>query len=100
MQTLDPKGINDLQKCLRGVVAKVKHHATHVESTVLALVGPALLYKDADSDLEVLVRDGDFKNLIAARFGGGRFVFSYNPRQEDDRRETRDGSRTSRAESR
>ena len=73
-----PKPITDvdeLQKYIRGVMGRAKHHAGNVDEIVLAIVGAVILHKDGD--IEVFESQGQMKNVLWTHIDGQRYALSY-----------------------
>lgn len=75
-----PQQVTDvdvLRNYLRGVVDRADHHAQSVNEVALAIVGGIIWRKD-DEPVEVMVREGEMKNVLWFRVGGQRYALSYN----------------------
>ena len=75
-----PQQVTDidlLRDYLRGVVNRADHHAQNVSEIALAIAGGVIWRKD-DDPLEVMVREGEMKNVLWFRVGGKRYALSYN----------------------
>jgi hypothetical protein len=70
--------VDVFQTYLKAVREKAGHHAQTVEACLMALAGAVALFKDAGSDLKVLERDGDMKNVLWVNINGQRYAFVYN----------------------
>src|ERR1700744_4956845 len=70
--------IDEMQKYLQGVVGRAEHHAREVNSIVLPLLGAVVLYKDADTEIEVREYAGSPANMLWCIIGGRRYAFLYN----------------------
>lgn len=69
--------IDVLRDYLRGVVDRADHHAQNVNEIALAIAGGVIWRKD-DDPLEVMVREGEMKNVIWFKVNGQRYALSYN----------------------
>ncbi len=83
--------VNELQKHIRGVMDRAKHHAGNVDEIVLAIVGAVILHKDGD--LEVFESKGQMKNVLWTHINGQRYALSYNhdPGQIEVRKDSTHG---------
>lgn len=75
-----PQQVTDvdvLRDYLRGVMDRADHHAQNVNEIALAIVGGIIWRKD-DDPLEVMVREGEMKNVLWFKVGGQRYAISYN----------------------
>lgn len=87
-----PLKVNDvdaLKSYVSGVMNRADHHAENVTSIALALAGAIVWRKDADP-IEVMVQDGDTKNVLWVRINGQRYAFSY--KHDSQSIELREGS--------
>lgn len=66
-----------LQEYLAGVVQKAGHHAANVRLVVLPLIGAIVLFKNPDTKIEVMTREGEMTNVLWVRISGSRYAFSY-----------------------
>ncbi len=82
--------IEDLQGYLAGVVERADHHAGEVGEIVFAVAGAIVLFKDPDTEIKVMVKHGETKNVLWVYIGGSRYAFSYN--HIDRQVEVREGS--------
>ena len=88
-----PRPITDvelLREYLCGVLDRASHHAPVVGDVALAIAGAIVWRKDPNTDLEVLERDGDMKNVLWVLIQGKRYAVSY--RHETRAIEVRDGT--------
>jgi len=69
--------IDVLKNYLRGVMDRADHHAQNISEVALAVAGGVIWKKD-DEALEVMVREGEMKNVLWFRVGGTRYALSYN----------------------
>ena len=69
--------VDTLRDYLRGVVGRADHHADSVNEITLALAG-AIIWRKDDDPIEVMVREGEMKNVLWVKIGGARYAFSYN----------------------
>ncbi|MFZ0929123.1 MAG: hypothetical protein WAN11_11015 [Syntrophobacteraceae bacterium] len=81
--------IDVLRDYLRGVVDRADHHAQNVNEIALAIAGGVIWRKD-DEPLEVMVGEGEMKNVIWFKVNGQRYALSYN--HETQEIELRQGS--------
>lgn len=75
-----PQQITDidvLKNYLRGVMDRADHHAQNVNEIAMAVAGGVIWRKD-DEALEVMVREGEMKNVLWFKVGGIRYALSYN----------------------
>jgi Integron cassette protein VCH_CASS1 chain len=75
-----PQQVTDvdvLRDYLRGVMDRADHHAQNVNEVALAVAGGVIWRKD-DDPLEVMVREGEMKNVLWFKVNGQRYVLSYN----------------------
>lgn len=75
-----PQRVTDLtvlRDYIRGVVDRADHHAQNVNGVALAIAGGVIWRKD-DEPLEVMVREGEMKNVLWFKVGGKRYALSYN----------------------
>lgn len=72
--------VDHLRDYLGGVVDRADHHAQNVNRIILAIAGAVIWRKDSDP-IEVLVRDGDMKNVLWLKISGQRYALSYNHEQ-------------------
>ena len=69
--------IDVLRDYLRGVMDKADHHALKVNEVALAISGGVIWRKD-DEPIEVMVREGEMKNVLWFKVDGNRYAISYN----------------------
>lgn len=69
--------IDVLKNYLRGVMDRADHHAQNINEVALAVAGGVIWRKD-DEPLEVMVREGEMKNVLWFKVGGTRYALSYN----------------------
>ena len=69
--------IDVLRDYLRGVMNRADHHASNVNEVALAIAGGVVWKKD-DDPLEVMIREGEMKNVLWFKVNGIRYVLSYN----------------------
>lgn len=69
--------IDRLRDYIGGVVSRADHHADQVNEIALALAG-AIVWRKDDDPIEVMVREGEMKNVLWFRVAGTRYAFSYN----------------------
>ena len=91
-----PQQVTDvdvLRDYLRGVMDRADHHAQNVNEVALAVAGGVIWRKD-DDPLEVMVREGEMKNLLWFKVRGQRYALSYNHKtgEIDLRRGTTQGN--------
>ncbi len=75
-----PQQVTDvdlLRDYLQGVVGRADHHAPNVNEVALAIAGAVIWRKD-DEPIEVMVREGEMKNVLWFKVGGVRYALSYN----------------------
>ena len=75
-----PQQVTDievLKNYLRGVMDRADHHAQNVNEIALAVAGGVIWRKD-DEPIEVMVREGEMKNVLWLRVDGNRYALSYN----------------------
>ena len=75
-----PQQINDvdlLRDYLKGVVDRADHHAQSINEVALAIAGGVIWRKDNDP-LEIMVREGEMKNVLWFKVAGKRYALSYN----------------------
>lgn len=75
-----PQQVTDievLKNYLRGVMNRADHHAQSVNEVALTVAGGVIWRKD-DEVMEVMVREGEMKNVLWFRVGGNRYALSYN----------------------
>ena len=75
-----PKQIIDvdvLRDYLRGVMDRADHHAKNVNEVALAIAGGVIWRKD-DDPLEIMVQEGEMKNVLWFRVEGRRYALSFN----------------------
>ncbi len=70
--------VDTLKRYLDGVMERADHHAHEVTAIALALAGAIVWRKDVASDIQVMSKDGDFKNVLWVKVNGQRYAFSYN----------------------
>jgi len=70
--------VNDLQDYLATLNRKADHHAKSVEAITLMLAGAVVMLKNSGSDIKVLERDGETKNLMWVEINGNKYAFAYN----------------------
>ena len=71
------KDIDLLRDYLQGVLGRADHHAQAVNEVSLAVAGGIIWRKD-DDPIEVMVREGEMKNVLWFRVNGKRYALSYN----------------------
>lgn len=81
--------VDVLRDYLRGVLDRADHHAQNVNEISLAIAG-AIIWRKDDNPLEVMVREGEMKNVIWVKIGNQRYALSYN--HEAGEIELREGS--------
>lgn len=69
--------IDVLRNYLRDVMDRADHHAQDVNEVSLSIAGGVVWKKDNDP-LEVMVRDGNMKNVIWFKVNQKRYALSYN----------------------
>ncbi|TAF08305.1 MAG: hypothetical protein EAZ77_07330 [Nostocales cyanobacterium] len=69
--------IETLKSYINGVMSRADHHAGDVNEISLALAGAIVWKKDVDP-IEVMVRDGETKNVLWVKINNTRYAFSYN----------------------
>jgi len=69
--------IDVLRNYLRGVMDRADHHAQDVNEVALSVAGGIIWRKD-DQPLEVLVREGEMKNVLWFKINGKKYALSYN----------------------
>jgi hypothetical protein len=74
--TLDD--VDLLKRYIDGVMGRAGHHAQDVTAVALALAGAIVWRKDATTDIQVMSKDGDLKNVLWVKINGQRYAFSYN----------------------
>ena len=74
--------IDVLKNYLRGVMDRADHHAQNINEVALSVAGGVIWRKD-DEPLEVMVREGEMKNVLWFRVGGSRYALSYNHETEE-----------------
>jgi len=75
-----PRSIADigvLQQYIRGVLERAEHHAANVDEVLFAVAGAVVWRKD-DEHLEVMLRDGDMKNVLWVHVDGTRYAIAYD----------------------
>lgn len=70
--------VNDLQEYLTVLNKKAEHHAQSVEAITLMLAGSVVMLKNSGSDIRVLERNGETKNLMWVEINGNKYAFAYN----------------------
>lgn len=70
--------IDVFQEYLKAIREKSGHHAQNVEACVMALAGAVALFKDDNTDLRVLEREGDMKNVLWVSINSQKYAFMYN----------------------
>jgi hypothetical protein len=75
---LPVKDIDVLKEYLKGVMGRADHHARGVQEIALALAGAIVWRKDDGKDIEVMIQDGDTKNVLWVFIEGQRYAFSFN----------------------
>lgn len=63
------RDLDVLRDYLRGVMDRAEHHAQNVNEVPLAVAGGVIWRKD-DDPLEVMVREGEMKNVLCSKFKG------------------------------
>jgi hypothetical protein len=81
--------IDVLRDYLRGVMDRADHHAQNVNEIALAIAG-GLIWRKDDEALDVMVREGEMKNVLWFKVSGQRYALSYN--HETGEIELREGS--------
>jgi len=69
--------IDVLRDYIQGVMGKADHHALNVNEVALAIAGGVVWRKD-DEPIEVMVREGEMKNVLWFKVDGNRYALSYN----------------------
>ena len=69
--------IDILRDYLQGAMGKADHHALNVNEIALAIAGGVVWRKD-DDPIEVMVREGEMKNVLWFKVDGNRYAISYN----------------------
>jgi hypothetical protein len=75
-----PQQVTDvdvMRDYLRGVMNRADHHAQQVNEIALAVAG-GVIWRKNDDPLEVMVREGDMKNVLWFKVNDQRFTLSYN----------------------
>ena len=75
-----PQQVTDievLKNYLQGIMDRADHHAQNVNEVALAVAGGVIWRKD-DEPMEVMVREGEMKNVLWFRVGSNRYALSYN----------------------
>jgi Integron cassette protein VCH_CASS1 chain len=70
--------VDTLKRYVEGLMERSEHHAGNVGGAALALAGAIVWRKNDAEEIEVMVREGDLKNVLWVRIGGQRYAFSYN----------------------
>lgn len=81
--------VDVLRDYLRGVLDRADHHAQNVNEIALAIAG-AIIWRKDDTPLEVMIREGEMKNVLWVKIRNQRYALSYN--HESGEIELRDGS--------
>jgi len=66
-----------LQEYLQGVFQRAGHHGQNVREVVVPLVGAIVLFKDPDSEIRVMTREGSMANVLWVHIDGTRYAFAY-----------------------
>jgi hypothetical protein len=74
---LEVTDIQTLKGYIDGVMERADHHAGGVNEISLALAGAIVWRKDNDP-IQVMVRDGESKNILWVKINQKRYAFSYN----------------------
>jgi Integron cassette protein VCH_CASS1 chain len=69
--------IDVLRNYLQGVMDRADHHAQNINEVVLAVAGGVVWKKD-DDPLEVMIREGEMKNVLWFKVNRDRYALSYN----------------------
>ncbi|MEH2444549.1 MAG: hypothetical protein V7K18_01825 [Nostoc sp.] len=69
--------IQTLKGYIDGVMERADHHAGGVNEISLALAGEIVWRKD-DDPIQVMVRDGETKNVLWVKINHTRYAFCYN----------------------
>jgi hypothetical protein len=77
--SLKVNDVDALQQYLGGVLKKANHHAGNADDAVLLLLGAVVLYKDADTPIQVHARKGSVSNIVWIYMGGTRFALRHDP---------------------
>ena len=70
------QNIDVLKNYLSGVLDRANHHAQGVNEIALAVAG-GIIWRTT-SDIRVLSRDGEMKNVLWMEVGNRRLCFAYN----------------------
>ncbi|MHC5933021.1 hypothetical protein [Nostoc sp.] len=74
---LEVTDIQTLKGYIDGVMERADHHAGGVNEISLALAG-AIVWRKDDDPIQVMVRDGETKNILWVKINQKRYAFSYN----------------------
>ncbi|MBF0520758.1 MAG: hypothetical protein HQK92_13685 [Nitrospirae bacterium] len=69
--------VNILRDYLQGVMVRAGHHAQDVNEIALAIAG-AIIWRKDDKPLEVMVQQGEMKNVLWVKINNQRYALSYN----------------------
>ena len=75
-RAISPLGVQSPQTW--GVVNRADHHADNIRYVVLPLIGVVVLFKDPDTSIRVLTREGSAANVLWVQIGGSWYAFSYD----------------------
>ncbi len=69
--------VDTLSSYISGVMNRADHHAGNVEEITLALAG-AIIWRKGDTNIKVMTRGKDTKNVLWVTINEEKYVFSYN----------------------
>jgi len=75
---LSVKDVSEMQKYINGVMERSNHHAGNVNEVVLAMAGAIVWKKDTDKPIQVMIHEGETKNVLWIYINRTRYAFSYN----------------------
>lgn len=67
-----------LKVYIDGVMGRADHHANEVEQIALALAGAIVWKKDTGTNIQVMQKEGNTKNVLWVFINQKRYAFSYN----------------------